>query len=185
MLDWPLIGAHNAANALASIAPAAHVGITPVLAIEALGMFRNVKRRMEIRGTVNNITVYDDFAHHPSAISTTLDGLRKHCGNKRIIAILEPRSNTMKMGIHKHTLINSLQLADHVFIYQPPDLEWNISELAVGSSLLTIHENIDTLVDDVISICQPGDNVLVMSNGAFAGIHGKLLQGLEHKYNLT
>ena len=138
---------------------------------------------MEVRGVINDITVYDDFAHHPTAISTTLEGLRKHCGNEKIIAILEPRSNTMKMGVHKDTLLNSLQLADTVFIYQPGDIEWDILELQDDSTRnISMHTDINMLVDEVLDMSQPNDNILVMSNGGFAGIHDKLLQGLEHKY---
>ena len=138
---------------------------------------------MEVRGVINDVTVYDDFAHHPTAISTTLEGLRKHCGNEKIIAILEPRSNTMKMGVHKNTLINSLKLADSVFIYQPSDIEWYISGLNKNSTQnISMHTDINKLVDEVLDMNQPGDNILVMSNGGFAGIHDKLLQGLEHKY---
>ena len=181
-LDWDLMGAHNAANALSAVAAAAHIGIMHRLAIEALGHFSNVKRRMEVRGKINNITVYDDFAHHPTAIQTTLEGLRKHCGDERIIAILEPRSNTMKMGVHKNTLLNSLQLADSVFIYLPPDIEWKIADSTEDNSSPSFATNINTLVDEVISMSHPGDNILVMSNGGFANIHDKLLLGLEHKY---
>ncbi|MEA1889655.1 MAG: UDP-N-acetylmuramate:L-alanyl-gamma-D-glutamyl-meso-diaminopimelate ligase [Pseudomonadota bacterium] len=181
-LSWPLIGAHNAANGLSAIAAAAHAGIAPGKAIDALNAFKNVKRRMEIRGTVNNVTVYDDFAHHPTAIATTLQGLRKHCADKRILAILEPRSNTMRMGVHKDTLINSLQQADSIFIYQPEDVEWDLAgQNNSHSTELAIHTDIDMLVDEVIAMSKPGDNILVMSNGGFAGIHEKLLQALQHK----
>ena len=184
IIDWSLMGAHNASNALAAIAAAAHVGIDVELATEALNRFINVKRRMEIRGTINDVTVYDDFAHHPTAISTTLEGLRKHCGNKKIIAILEPRSNTMKMGVHKKTLLNSLQLADNICIYQDEDNEWNISEMEnTHSKDFSIYTKIDKLVENVLNMTQPGDNLLVMSNGSFAGIHNKLLTGLEQKYS--
>ena len=185
ILEWPLMGAHNAANALSAIAAAAHIGIEPELAIMALSRFRNVKRRMEVRGTINNVTVYDDFAHHPTAISTTLEGLRKHCGDEKIIAVLEPRSNTMKMGVHKETLANSLKLADHIFVYKANDVEWNMSDMTCGQIPLSIQTDINTLVDEVVSRSQPGDNILVMSNGAFAGIHDKLLQGLQYKYSQT
>ena len=183
-VDWPLMGSHNASNALAAIAAAADVDIKPELAVEALNQFINVKRRMEVRGTVNNVTVYDDFAHHPTAISTTLEGLRKRCGNEKIIAILEPRSNTMKMGVHKKTLLNSLRLADSVYIYQPEDVEWNISELENSHAQdISIYTNIDSLVGKVLELSMPGNNLLVMSNGAFAGIHEKLLKGLEQKHS--
>ncbi|HEC27851.1 MAG TPA: UDP-N-acetylmuramate:L-alanyl-gamma-D-glutamyl-meso-diaminopimelate ligase [Gammaproteobacteria bacterium] len=182
-LNWALMGAHNAANGLSAIAAAAHVGIAPSKAIEALKRFKNVKRRMEIRGTVNNVTVYDDFAHHPTAIASTLEGLRKHCAGERILAILEPRSNTMKMGVHKDTLVNSLQIADSVFIYQPVDVEWSITKQEnIGSPELAIRTDIDKLVDEVVAMCRPGDNILVMSNGSFAGIHEKLLMALKHRH---
>ena len=182
-LDWQLIGIHNAANALAAIIAAANVGIMNGLAIEALGKFSNVKRRMEIRGAINGVTVYDDFAHHPTAISTTLEGLRKHCGDKRIIAILEPRSNTMKMGVHKTSLAKSLKLADSIFVYQGEDIIWDIPDMIEGQIPLNIRTDISQLVNEVVSLSQPGDNILVMSNGGFAGIHDKLLQGLEYKYS--
>lgn len=182
-IDWQLMGAHNAANALSAIAAAANVDVEPQLAIEALCEFSNVKRRMEVRGTINNITVYDDFAHHPTAISTTLEGLRKHVGNNRIIAILEPRSNTMKMGVHKNTLTKSLSLADRTFIYQAPDIAWKISTSSEPTSLISIYSDIGKLVDEVISMCEPDDNILVMSNGGFSGIHDKLLHRLEYKYS--
>jgi UDP-N-acetylmuramate: L-alanyl-gamma-D-glutamyl-meso-diaminopimelate ligase len=185
-LDWALIGAPNAANALSAIAAAAHVGIAPDKAIEALNTFKNVKRRMEIRGTVNNVTVYDDFAHHPTAIASTLQGLRKHSVGGRILAVLEPRSNTMKMGVHKETLISSLQQADFVFIYQPEDLDWDISKQQTSRPPeLAIHSDIDMLVDEVVGISRAGDNILVMSNGGFAGIHEKLLMALQHRQGLS
>ncbi len=182
-LDWALMGAHNAANGLSAIAAASHVGIAPSKAIKALKKFKNVKRRMEIRGTVNKVTVYDDFAHHPTAIASTLEGLRKHCPDKRILAVLEPRSNTMKMGVHKDTLINSLRDADNVFIYQPEDIEWSISrQKNSGSPEPVVHTDIDMLVEDVVAMSRPGDNILVMSNGGFAGIHEKLLLALRHRH---
>ncbi len=182
-LDWKLLGAHNAYNGLSAIAAAAHAGVDPGKAIEALKKFKNVKRRMEIRGTVNHITVYDDFAHHPTAIASTLQGLRKHCADERILAVLEPRSNTMKMGVHKDTLISSLQVADSVFIYQPEDVKRSIAEQKNNSSpKLAIHTDIDMLVDEVVAMSRPGDNIVVMSNGSFAGIHEKLLLALQHRH---
>ncbi len=183
-VDWPLIGAHNAANGLSAVAAANHVGVASDKAIKSLNAFKNVKRRMEVRGTVNEITVYDDFAHHPTAIASTLQGLRKHCAGKRILAILEPRSNTMKMGVHKDTLIKSLHDADSVFVYQPEDVDWHIAEhISDDSPKLAIHTDIDMLVDEVIAMSQPGDNILVMSNGGFAGIHEKLLLALQHRHS--
>ena len=118
-----------------------------------------------------------------TAISTTLEGLRKHCGDEKIIAVLEPRSNTMKMGVHKETLANSLKLADRIFVYKANDVEWNMSDMTCGQIPLSIQTDINTLVDEIVSRSQPGDNILVMSNGGFAGIHDKLLQGLEYKYS--
>ncbi len=184
IVDWPLMGSHNAANALAAVAAAAHVGISAESAIEALNQFINVKRRMEVRGTINNVTVYDDFAHHPTAIYTTLEGLRKHCGNEKIIAILEPRSNTMKMGVHKNTLLESLRLADSVLIYQPENSEWSVSDLKNNHAQeISTYTDFNSLLNEALEQSQPGDNLLVMSNGGFSGIHNKLLAGLEKKYS--
>jgi UDP-N-acetylmuramate: L-alanyl-gamma-D-glutamyl-meso-diaminopimelate ligase len=178
-LEWDLIGAHNAANALAAIAAASHAGIKPEQSIEALKSFQNVKRRMEIRGTVNGITVYDDFAHHPTAIATTLDGLRKHAPGGRIIAVLEPRSNTMRMGVHKDSLGASLLAADEVLMYVPADQTWDISTLAreLGERL-AIHNDVDALIDELMPAVKTGDHVLIMSNGGFEGIHDKILTRL-------
>ena len=178
-LEWNLIGAHNAANALAAIAAASHVGIGPEKAIEALKGFLNVKRRMEVRGTVNGVTVYDDFAHHPTAIASTLDGLCKHASGGRIIAVLEPRSNTMRMGVHKDSLGASLLTADEVFMYVPADQAWDTSTLTreLGERL-AIHKDVDALIDELIPAVQTGDHVLIMSNGGFEGIHDKILDRL-------
>ncbi len=178
-LQWNLIGAHNASNGLAAIACAQHAGVDPAVAIEGLGAFENVKRRMEVRGNVGGITVYDDFAHHPTAIATTLHGLRSHSTQGRIIAVLEPRSNTMRMGVHKETLGQSLDGADAVFMYIPSDQTWDTSSLAgeLGERL-AIHDDVDKLLDDLMPVARSGDHILVMSNGGFAGIHDKILQRL-------
>ncbi|HBE91054.1 MAG TPA: UDP-N-acetylmuramate:L-alanyl-gamma-D-glutamyl-meso-diaminopimelate ligase [Gammaproteobacteria bacterium] len=178
-LEWSLIGAHNAANALAAIAAANHAGIEPAQAIEALKAFQNVKRRMEVRGIVNGITVYDDFAHHPTAIATTLDGLRRHASGGRIIAVLEPRSNTMRMGVHKDSLGASLLAADEIFMYVPGDQDWDTSTLLgeLGERL-AIHNNVDELIAGLMPAVQSGDHVLIMSNGGFEGIHDKILDRL-------
>lgn len=180
---WDLLGEHNRMNALASIAAARHVGVTVDVSITALTEFKNVKRRMEMRGTVNGITVYDDFAHHPTAIETTVAGLRAKVGKARILAVLEPRSNTMKLGVMKSALPVSLKDADLVFCYQA-NLGWDASEaLAPISSKTQVHDDLKQLVEAVVQAAQTGDQVLVMSNGGFGGIHQKLLDAL--KMNVT
>ncbi|MFT6927449.1 MAG: UDP-N-acetylmuramate: L-alanyl-gamma-D-glutamyl-meso-diaminopimelate ligase [Psychromonas sp.] len=181
-VDWSLIGDHNANNALAAIAAARHVGVTPAVAIEALAEFKNIKRRMEVKGKVNSITVYDDFAHHPTAIKTTLAGLRAKVGNEKIIAVLEPRSNTMKLGVHKETLVDALSAADSVYFFASDDISWSIQELfdAQGKEVNISHD-IDELCSKLVSIAEPNDHVLIMSNGGFGNIHQKLLEQLALK----
>jgi UDP-N-acetylmuramate: L-alanyl-gamma-D-glutamyl-meso-diaminopimelate ligase len=176
---WDLIGAHNAENALAAVLAARHAGVEPRTALEALAEFRNARRRMEVRGTVRGVTVYDDFAHHPTAIATTLDGLRRRVGRARILAVLEPRSATMKLGVHKDTLAGALDDADRVWFYAPPDLGWNLAEsiASLGSRAATALE-VDALAKAVAAEARDGDHVLVMSNGGFGGLHGKLLAAL-------
>jgi len=181
-LDWDLIGKHNVQNALMSIAAARHVGIGPAQAIDSLSRFVNAKRRLETKGCVNDVTVYDDFAHHPTAIHTTLEGLRANVGQQRIFAILEPRSNTMKQGVHQHTLFNSMTEADAIFLYQPDDIHWNMREMVSENSPETVIENqLDKLVEQIVEQAQPHDHLLVMSNGGFGGIHQKLLDALALK----
>jgi UDP-N-acetylmuramate: L-alanyl-gamma-D-glutamyl-meso-diaminopimelate ligase len=177
-VEWQLLGRHNVSNALAAIAAARHAGIAVEHAIAALAKFENVKRRMEVCGVVNGITVYDDFAHHPTAIATTLEGLRKRIGHARIIAVLEPRSNTMRMGVHRKTLLPSLALADQVFLFAPPDLGWELDGVDSGNSAIAIHDEIDSIVRDVTAMAKHGDHILVMSNGGFGGIHQRLLDSL-------
>ena len=178
-LKWDLIGRHNMLNGLAAIIAARHIGITIQHAIEALTSFSGIKRRMEIRGTVNGITVYDDFAHHPTAIKTTLDGLRRQVGQARIIAILEPRSNTMKQGIHAATLGASLELADKVVALQPDDLQWDFAEALKNLKHCKIENSVEDILTNLIPCLRSGDHVLIMSNGAFGGIHQILLDMLE------
>ena len=178
-VDWTLGGVHNQLNALAAIAAAEHAGVPPALAAQALSQFQNVKRRMEIRGTVNGVTVYDDFAHHPTAIRTTLDGLRKQVGTQqRILAIFEPRSNTMKLGAVKSQLPWSLEQADLAFCHTA-GLDWDAAE-ALASMGARAHtaRDIDSLVAQVKAAARPGDQILCMSNGGFGGVHAKLLQAL-------
>jgi UDP-N-acetylmuramate: L-alanyl-gamma-D-glutamyl-meso-diaminopimelate ligase len=179
-VQWSLIGDHNVHNALTAIAAARHAGVPVHNAIAALAEFQNVKRRLEVRGVVNGVTVYDDFAHHPTAIELTLGGLRRRVGAQRIIAVLEPRSNTMRMGVHKDLLAPSLQQADHVVLYAPKDLGWDIS--AVGAALGDkgrVFDGIPGIIAHITALARSGDHVLIMSNGAFGGIHEKLLQALK------
>jgi len=176
---WGQLGEHNRMNALAAIAAARHVGVTVADAIDALGRFQTVKRRMEVKGVVNDITVYDDFAHHPTAIATTVAGLRAKVGaDTRILAVLEPRSNTMKLGTMKEALPGSLVDADRVFCYAP-NLGWNPAEalLPLGDKAETF-DDLDALIAAVVAEARAGDQLLVMSNGGFGGIHGKLLERL-------
>ncbi|MED6321129.1 MAG: UDP-N-acetylmuramate:L-alanyl-gamma-D-glutamyl-meso-diaminopimelate ligase [Pseudomonadota bacterium] len=184
-VTWALVGQHNVDNALMAIAAAHHAGVTLPDAIDALSFFKNVKRRMEVKGEVNNITLYDDFAHHPTAIATTLDGLRKKVGNARILAVLEPRSNTMKMGVHKDTLANSWQKADEVYLYEPEGMDWSLVDSVAHSNAPThCFRDVEKIVQGVCNVAQPGDHILVMSNGGFEGIHGRILDALKMKSKL-
>jgi UDP-N-acetylmuramate: L-alanyl-gamma-D-glutamyl-meso-diaminopimelate ligase len=178
-LRWSLAGEHNVQNALAAIAAARHAGISPGISLSALARFRGVKRRLEIRGTVGGVTVYDDFAHHPTAIETTLKGLRARIGAARLLAVLEPRSNTMRMGMLKDALPASLAAADHVFCYTA-NLGWDADgALAALGPKLSTHDHLPSLIDAIAAQARAGDHVLVMSNGGFGGIHEKLLGRLE------
>lgn len=188
---WELSGEHNRLNALAAIAAARHVGVAPSQAIASLDRFENVKRRMEVRGTVNGVVVYDDFAHHPTAIATTIAGLRKKIGQQpkpaRILAVLEPRSNTMKQGAMKQALPGSLENADLIFGYGAASgkdaLGWSLSDaLAPLGQSASAFEDISALVNAIVAAAQPGDHVLVMSNGGFGGVHQTILDGLHDKY---
>jgi len=179
-VQWSLIGAHNVENALAAIAAARHAGVEVRQALDALQAFEGIARRLQLYGEVNGIRVYDDFAHHPTAITTTIDGLRRRVGAARIIAVLEPRSHTMRMGVHRLTLAPALAAADQVWLYTAPDLGWDtggvlaaLGERAHGSG------DIDTLARDLARAARPGDHLLIMSNGGFGGLHGKLLAQLE------
>ena len=177
-LQWDLMGEHNRMNALAALAAARNVGVPVAQGLAALAEFKNVKRRMEVRGVVNGITVYDDFAHHPTAIDTTVAGLRHRVGNARILAVLEPRSNTMKLGVMKNALPGSLKDADEVFCYGA-NLGWDAAEaLAPLGDKAIVKDDLDELVTAITASAQSGDHVLVMSNGGFGGIHEKLLQRL-------
>lgn len=176
---WELTGEHNRANACAALLAARHVGIPLAQGLDSLSRFQNVKRRLELRGTVGEISVYDDFAHHPTAIATTLAGLRRRVGTARIFAILEPRSNTMKLGAMKAQLPASLAAADRVFC-SSSNLGWDASEaLAPLGDKLTVSDQLETLIAAIVAEAKPGGHLLVMSNGGFGGIHEKLLTALQ------
>lgn len=178
-VNWNLIGNHNINNALMAIAAARHVGVEPLYACEALDTFINTKRRLELKGIVNGVEVYDDFAHHPTAIELTLESLRNKASEKRIIAVLEPRSATMKRGVHKDSLARSLDEADAVFLYQPDNINWSLEDVAIQCrSEAAVSDNIEELVTAVTTFAQSGDRILVMSNGGFDDIHTKLLTEL-------
>ena len=178
-VQWAIGGVHNQLNALAAIAAAEHVGIGPAMAAQALATFENVKRRMEVRGTVNGITVYDDFAHHPTAIRTTVNGLRRQVGEARILAIFEPRSNTMKLGAMKSQLPWSLEETDLAFCHSG-GLGWDANAaLQPMGARAQVGANIDEVIAQVLAHAQPGDHLLCMSNGGFGGIHAKLLSALN------
>jgi UDP-N-acetylmuramate: L-alanyl-gamma-D-glutamyl-meso-diaminopimelate ligase len=175
---WDVTGTHNQLNALAAIAAAQHAGVTPAAVSEALAKFRNVKRRMELRGTVGGITVYDDFAHHPTAMRTTIDGLRRKVGSARILAVFEPRSNTMKLGTMKAQLPWSLEQADLAFCHAG-GLGWDARSALLGmGAKAQVADTIEQLVTQVRAAARPGDHVLGMSNGGFGGFHEKLLAAL-------
>jgi UDP-N-acetylmuramate: L-alanyl-gamma-D-glutamyl-meso-diaminopimelate ligase len=175
---WALSGEHNRANACAALLAARHVGVPLDKGLEALARFVNVKRRMEVRGEVRGVTVYDDFAHHPTAIATTVAGLRRKVGKARILAVLEPRSNTMKLGTMKSQLPASLQEVDTAFCYAA-NLGWDAREaLAPMGNSAIVEDNLDELVRKIVTASRVGDHILVMSNGGFGGIHGKLLAAL-------
>jgi len=177
-VQWELLGEHNRHNALAALAAARHAGVPVTKGIEALAEFRNVKRRLEVRGTVNDITLYDDFAHHPTAIETTIAGLRSKVNGSRILAVLEPRSNTMKMGVMKDALAGSLAGADLVFCYTH-GLGWDAAPvLAPLGAKSACFDDLAKLTEAIAAASRPGDHVLVMSNGSFGGIHTMLLQAL-------
>jgi len=181
-VNWQLTGKHNRSNALAAIAAARHVGVPIEVAAQALESFQSVKRRMEVRGTVNGVTVYDDFAHHPTAIETTVGGLRQKIGQSgRILAVLEPRSNTMKLGTMKDALPGSLKEADLVFGFgSEKALGWKLGEaLSPMGGIASAYDDLDLMVKAIVAQAKPGDHIIVMSNGGFGGVHQKLLEALK------
>jgi UDP-N-acetylmuramate: L-alanyl-gamma-D-glutamyl-meso-diaminopimelate ligase len=181
-VEWSLIGAHNMENALAAIAAARHAGVEVAQAVAALKDFKGIARRLQLRGEVNGIRVYDDFAHHPTAIATTIDGLRRRTGAARILAVLEPRSHTMRMGVHQHSLAPSLAGADEVWLYTPPDLGWDTGTVlgALGGRGHA-SADVEALARELARAARPGDQVLIMSNGGFGGLHAKLLAELQRE----
>lgn len=182
-VNWSLIGRHNVGNAMAAIAAAAHVGVDPADACEALASFRNVKRRLEVRGQIAGITVYDDFAHHPTAIRATLEAMRAHVGKQRIIAVLDPASNTMRSGAHKDTLGDALGEADAAWIYRSDSIRWDIGALTKTPGVEVHLENdIDVLIAALCDRVNGDDHVVVMSNSGFAGFHQRLLDALAARH---
>jgi len=174
-LEWSFIGRHNINNALAAIAAARHAGVPVKVSLDALQGFKGIKRRLELRADVGGIRLYDDFAHHPTAIELTLQGLRGHVGDARIWVLLEPRSNTMRMGVHKEKLPAALQLADHVCLYQPEGLDWDLSGIVSQlKGKARLYQQVDAIVEDMKSSLRSGDHIVVMSNGGFGDIYTQL-----------
>jgi len=178
-VTWPLTGLHNVANALSAIAAAHHAGIAGADAVAALVGFKSVKRRMELIAETDGVRVYDDFAHHPTAIQTTLEGLRRQLGKKgRIIAVVEPRSNTMRLGVHAQSLAASLGDADLAILYQPPGLGWDLAPLPRYASNIEIVSDLTEIISKLTAMAQAGDHIVLMSNGSFGGLHQSLRQAL-------
>ncbi|WP_337843010.1 UDP-N-acetylmuramate:L-alanyl-gamma-D-glutamyl-meso-diaminopimelate ligase [Rheinheimera sp.] len=180
-LHWSLLGQHNVENAVMAIAAARHAGVPVAVALEAMHKFVAPKRRLELKGVKRQVAVYDDFAHHPTAIATTLQGLRANVGKARILAVLEPRSNTMRLGVHKAALPESLQLADEVYLFEPANSGWSMVDVAAQMpGRAYVFQSIELLVAALVEKASAGDHILVMSNGGFGGIHQKLLDALEN-----
>ena len=179
---WPQLGAHNVSNGLAALAAASHVGVSDKQAIEAFASFEGVKRRLEVRSEQGGVSLYDDFAHHPTAIKKTVEALRARVGDERIFAVLEPRSNTMRMGVHRSTLATALTGADRIIIFCPHDLSWSLNEvvetLGEKAELAT---SIEAIIESLSYVLSQGDHVLIMSNGGFGGLHGRLEEALRDK----
>ncbi|WP_341707020.1 UDP-N-acetylmuramate:L-alanyl-gamma-D-glutamyl-meso-diaminopimelate ligase [Halopseudomonas sp.] len=181
--EWQQTGQHSVANALSALAAARHVGVTPAQGIASLAGFRNAKRRMEKLAEINGITVYDDFAHHPTAIATTLAGLRAQIGDAQLIAVIEPRSNTMRLGSHMAALPASVSDASRVFWYQPGGLDWSLDGVVADSPVpAQVASDLDAIVEQVVAAATPQTRVVVMSNGGFGGIHQRLIQALEARH---
>jgi len=178
-LSWSLTGLHNVNNALAAIAAAKHIGILPSASITALNTFKSVKRRMEVIIKTDTLTVYDDFAHHPTAIASTLAGLRKQVGSQQITAVVEPRSNTMRLGIHNDTLADSLKDANQTIIYQADDMRWNLQQLTESMNTIEIYSCLDDIVEKLKQLAGLGGHIVLMSNGSFDGLYQRLETALS------
>ncbi|MFC6380136.1 UDP-N-acetylmuramate:L-alanyl-gamma-D-glutamyl-meso-diaminopimelate ligase [Psychrobacter glacincola] len=185
VVDWSMSGLHNVNNALVAIAAAYNIGVSVKTACAALSAFAGIKRRMELIGNVNDILVFDDFAHHPTAIATTLDGAKKKLADRRLWAIIEPRSNTMKMGIHQDSLAQSATLADHTLWYEPTGLEWGLKDVIDNATIANpsissqqVLSNVDDIITHICTYAKAGDAIVIMSNGGFEGIHQRLLTAL-------
>lgn len=180
IVRWELTGNHNVNNALGALAAARHVGVTAPIGIEALAQFQGVKRRMELLAVVNGIAVYDDFAHHPTAIETTLAGLRARVGDERIVAVIEPRSNTMRAGKHLDRLAEASSLADRVIWHQPEGLDWSLqSVLDASEGRAVVNSCTESIIAELVNTSRSGDHIVIMSNGGFAGIHQRLVEALQ------
>ncbi|KEY84848.1 UDP-N-acetylmuramate:L-alanyl-gamma-D-glutamyl-meso-diaminopimelate ligase [Pseudomonas capeferrum] len=180
VVDWPLTGQHNVANALATLAAARHVGVVPAMGIAGLSAFKSVKRRMETVAEVQGVTIYDDFAHHPTAIATTLDGLRKRVGEAPVIAVIEPRSNSMKLGAHRDGLPESVNDADQVIWYATANLGWDLAATAAQCKVPSVvADSLEAIIERIKGQARPGTHVVIMSNGGFGGLHGKLAEALK------
>jgi UDP-N-acetylmuramate: L-alanyl-gamma-D-glutamyl-meso-diaminopimelate ligase len=183
-VSWSLLGRHNLENALAALAAAEHVGVRTDVALAALARFQGVKRRLEKRGEFGGIALYEDFAHHPTAIATTLAGLRARAGEKRIVAVMEPRSNTMRMGVHRDTLWRSFGEADRVFILGAPDLGWDTgAAFAPLGAKVSVSADVEELAQRLLEELAADDHVVLMSNGSFQGLPQKLERALEERAN--
>ena len=179
-VQWSQLGEHNMHNGLAALAAARHAGVPVAVGIEALARFTGVKRRLEVRGVANGVTVYDDFAHHPTAIRTTLEGLRARVGGARLLVALDPRSNTMRMGVHADLLAPSLAAADAAWLFQPEDAGWDVRRVAEALACPSWSGGVvEAMVDDLVTQARPGDHIVLMSNGSFGGAHARLLDVLR------
>lgn len=182
-VNWSHHGLHNRMNALAAIAAAQHAGVPVEVSCEALKEFKGIKRRLEVRGVVNDITVYDDFAHHPTAIEETLAAMNEIRGNGKVFAVLEPRSNTMRMGVHKDRLSDCWQQADEICLYQPEGMDWNLNDVVTQSKTpATIFSGTEKIIEHLLAELTAGDHILIMSNGGFEAIHQRMLDALSEKY---
>jgi len=180
VVSWDLHGKHNRMNALAAIAAARHAGVPVKEACNAMAEFKGTKRRLEVRGEVNGITVYDDFAHHPTAIEETLDAMQEVSAGGRVFAVLEPRSNTMRMGVHKEDMMRSLKKADEVLLYQPAGLDWDLPATVASSEVgARVYDDVGRMIDALCHDASSGDHILIMSNGGFESIHERLLTSLS------